>query len=133
MGYCDKDVNHESIRETWVKRGRRSYHHPASLFTDRETEAQGGQSWALEMGLLSLELTSPRVQTSDFFFFYTHLLAMELNWPCFSISELSPLFRLGGIQVCILICQSCPTLCNPMSYSPLGFSCPRNFSGKNAG
>ena len=49
MGYCDKHMNHESIRR--VKLGRRDYHYPASLFTDRETEAQGGQSWALEMGL----------------------------------------------------------------------------------
>ena len=93
MGYCDKDVNHESIRETWVKRGRRSYHHLASLFTDRETEAQGGQSWALEMGLLSLELTSPRVQTSDFFFFlHTPLsngakLALLLNFRTLSLVQ----------------------------------------------
>ena len=51
VGYCDKRVNHESIRETPVKQGRRNYHYRASLFTDTETEAHAGQSWALEMGL----------------------------------------------------------------------------------
>ena len=50
MGYRDKHMNRESIRETG-QAGEKGLSSSASLFADRETEAQGGQSWALEMGL----------------------------------------------------------------------------------
>ena len=36
------------------------------------------------------------------------------------------------MELCVCV-QPCPTLCNPMSCSPPGFSCPWNFSGKNTG
>ena len=82
-----------------------------SPFTNRETDAQGGQSWALETGLPvpGAQVSSTArphplpsykwVQTSAFLVRRTHFLAMELNWPWFSISGSSPLFRLGNIEV----------------------------------
>jgi len=40
--------------------------------------------------------------------------------------------RLCSVGLC-LVTQSCPTLCNPMDYSPPGFSVHGNSPGKNTG
>ena len=40
------------------------------------------------------------------------------------------------VCVCVCVClivQSCPMLCNPMDYSPTGFSVHGDYSGKNTG
>ena len=37
------------------------------------------------------------------------------------------------VRVCAQLLQSCPTLCNPIDYSPPGSSCPRDSPGKNTG
>ena len=34
---------------------------------------------------------------------------------------------------CVLVIQSCLTLCNPMDCSPIRLLCPRNSPGKNTG
>src|SRR5574337_44455 len=40
---------------------------------------------------------------------------------------------LSSSNSCVLDAQLCPTLCNPMDYSPARFLCPWDFSGKNTG
>ena len=50
MGYRDKHMNRESIRETG-QAGEKGLSSSASLFAARETEAHGGTIWALEIGL----------------------------------------------------------------------------------
>ena len=37
----------------------------------------------------------------------------------------------GQVKSCCLVTKSCPTLCNPMDYSPPGSFCPWDFLGKN--
>ena len=46
---------------------------------------------------------------------------------------LSPVMWPSRMSVLCLVAQSCPTLCNPMDYSPPGSSVHRDSPGKNAG
>ena len=50
-----------------------------------------------------------------------------LTWPFFGENELSSLFSCGSVS------QSCLTVSNPVDYSPPGFLCLWDFSGKNTG
>ena len=41
--------------------------------------------------------------------------------------------QLQSVCVCVLVVQSCPTLCDPVDYSPLGSSVHGDSPGKNIG
>ena len=42
-------------------------------------------------------------------------------------------FTASVMSFCVLVAQSCPTLCNPMDCSPPSLLCPWNPPGKNTG
>lgn len=82
--------------------------------TNRETETQEvsitaskRQSWVISQDFLSigcmplplhLPISYEWVQTSVFEVRRTHVLEIELNWPCFSLIAFSPLSRLGSMD-----------------------------------
>ena len=58
-----------------------------------------------------------------------------MKWETMSTPDLVNLAKQLSVplDVCVLVSQSCPTLCDLMDYSPTGSSVHRDSPGKNTG
>ena len=54
-------------------------------------------------------------------------------YPQLSVGRYLAVYAHLLFRVCVLVTQSCLTLCDPMDYSPPGSLCPRNSPGRNTG